>query len=220
MDRVAKSIGLGLSRGTKPVFMDRKRCYVCKGLMRREFRVFITVRLPPYITDPGLAVDRLREFMKWLMIHDRVRFVAVISVGKVVKVNNRYLIKYEKPHLHILAGAKDRVGWVRLRREEQVEALRRFIADVHRGYEAFLGPEHPGAIDIRWIRYPVKAKRRRRRKRRIANDDRARTVFRLRLYMFKQLATPNGIYVQGMYVKRRHKLPSTDRGTDSNSIRC
>jgi len=84
MNKAVKSIGLGLSRGTKPVFLSRKRCYVCKGLMRREFRVFITVRLPPYITDPDLAVDRLREFMKWLMIHDRVRFVAVISVGKVV----------------------------------------------------------------------------------------------------------------------------------------
>lgn len=154
------------------MFFDDRKCYICRELMRHEFRVFITIRLPPYIVDPVLGVEHLKEFLNYIRTStgNMVKFVAVLSIGKLKKLGDRYSRRYERLHIHILAGAKQRIGWRRVRREDQVEAVKKFISDIHRFYQLIFGSEQSGAIDVRWIRYPRKSKRKHRRGRGVDDD--------------------------------------------------
>jgi len=210
-----------------PLFKSKSRCYICKGLLRGEFQLFITIRPAPWaVTSSDLALKLLAKVMDELASVANMldlKAVFVLATGKIVVRNGRYFERLEVPHVHILVGAKRRIGRFRVSRRDRVRKLVEFSRQwVEQCYvDAFKGL-YPKCIDIKWIKYDVSSKSRKTKRKKRRELKKGKGKFRLRTYMFKQLV-PKGYkpIAVGIHLRRRHKTPSTDDKTlYSNSIRA
>lgn len=143
-----------------PLYEIKERCYVCRGLLRGEFQQFITVRCPPWVPAREVALKLLNELAKKLVETAdmlNLRAVIVVSIGKVVTENNKPVVRKEAPHIHILVGAKERFGSLRIPMERRIRNLMEFSRQWLESYymEVFGGLcEH--CVDVKWIRYDEK----------------------------------------------------------------
>jgi len=198
-----------------PLYEIEERCYACRGLLRGEFQQFITVRCPPWVPAGEAALKLLNELARKLAetadaLH--LRAVIVISVGKVVYENGKPVARKEPAHLHILVGAKERVGNIRIPAEKRIGNLMRFSRqELELLYKEVFGGLCDRCIDVEWIRYDEK--------RRSKGGGHGRGKFRLRAYIFKQLVPKQYRPVAvGMHIKRTtHETPSTDESNRGGS---
>ena len=196
----------------KPLYGVSERCYACKGLVRGEFQLFITVRPPPWaVVDSKTALELLTKLAKELartadMLH--LKAVIVVSIGKIVRRGERLVERVETPHIHILVGAKRRVGRFRVSERVRVRRLMEFRDFLESHYSSIFGGLYKRCIDVKWIRYDSKIKKRKKRKRSLEHG---RGKFRLRAYIFKQLVPVDcKPIIVGIHIRRHHKTPSTD----------
>jgi len=203
----------------RPLYELNKRCYVCKGLIKGEFQLFITVRPAPWaIMDEKTALRLLAKLAEELAKEaDRLylKAVIIIAVGKVVTRNNKLIARSEPPHIHILVGAKKRVGRFRVDRRTRIRRLMEFShSQLKSLYAEVFGNVYPRCIDIKWIKYDDKVKTGKKR-----GVVRGRGKFRLRAYLFKQLIHQHyAPIVIGLHAKKRpNKTPSTEGSPPQNT---
>lgn len=196
----------------KPLYETDAKCYICRGLMRREFQQFITIRCPPWIVDKDAALKMLNALAKRLtdianLLHLKIGIV--IAVGKVEFGDGNLEVRREFPHIHILVGAKERIGNLRIPMKQRIKNLVKFRQWLEDFYSEVFGGICDKCIYIKWIRYDEK--------KRGNNSVHGKGKFKLRTYLFKQLITKQyEPIIVGIHIKRVNKTPSTDKETPQN----
>lgn len=198
----------------KPLYETDAKCYVCRGLMRHEFQLFITIRCPPWVVNKDAALKMLSILAKKLadiakLLH--LRAVIIIAVGKAELGDGEPRVSEEFPHIHIVVGAEERIGNLRIPREQRIRNLMKFSRQwIEPYYVAVFGGICDKCIYIKWIHYDEK--------KRGSNPKHGKGKFKLRAYLFKQLISKQyEPIIVGIHIKRhKHKTPSTDEQNQQN----